>query len=165
MGIIAWIVVGLVAGWLASLMMRGGGYGLVGDIIVGIVGAVIGGFLAGAFLNMPNAVNGINIISILVALVGAGDPDRHPAFCITVAKLNQRNTLNLRSRICYFTSLEEYMSNNTQKARGTDKDAVDNFKDAVHDAKNETKDTVHDVKNKVEDAAHDAKKRCQGHRS
>ena len=71
MGILAWIVVGLIAGWLASQVMRGGGYGLIGDIIVGVVGALIGGFLAANLLNMPNAVNGINITSILVAFVGA----------------------------------------------------------------------------------------------
>jgi uncharacterized membrane protein YeaQ/YmgE (transglycosylase-associated protein family) len=70
-GILAWIVVGLIAGWLASMVVRGGGYGLIGDIIVGIVGAVIGGFLASTFLNMPDAVNGINVTSILVAFVGA----------------------------------------------------------------------------------------------
>jgi uncharacterized membrane protein YeaQ/YmgE (transglycosylase-associated protein family) len=71
MGILAWLVVGLVSGWLASQVMRGGGYGLIGDIIVGIVGAVIGGFLAATLLNMPDAVNGINVISILVAFIGA----------------------------------------------------------------------------------------------
>ena len=71
MGVLAWIVVGLIAGWLASRVMRGGGYGLIGDIIVGIVGALIGGFLAANLLNMPNAVNGINVTSILVAFVGA----------------------------------------------------------------------------------------------
>ena len=71
MGILAWIVVGLIAGWLASQVMRGGGYGLIGDIIVGIVGAVIGGFLAATFLKMPNTVNGINVTSILVAFIGA----------------------------------------------------------------------------------------------
>ena len=71
MGLLAWIVVGLIAGWLASQVMRGGGYGLIGDIIVGVVGALIGGFLAGALLNMPDAVNGINVTSILVAFVGA----------------------------------------------------------------------------------------------
>ena len=71
MGILAWIVVGLIAGWLASQVMRGGGYGLIGDIIVGVVGALIGGFLAANLLNMPNAVNGINVTSILVAFVGA----------------------------------------------------------------------------------------------
>jgi uncharacterized membrane protein YeaQ/YmgE (transglycosylase-associated protein family) len=71
MGILAWLVVGLIAGWLASRVMRGGGYGLIGDIIVGIVGALIGGFLAATFLKMPNAVNGINVTSILVAFIGA----------------------------------------------------------------------------------------------
>ena len=51
--------------------MRGGGYGLVGDIIVGVVGALIGGFLAATLLNIPDAMNGINVISILVAFIGA----------------------------------------------------------------------------------------------
>ena len=71
MGILAWIVVGLIAGWLAGQVMRGGGYGLIGDIIVGAVGAVIGGFLAATFLRIPDAVNGINPTSIIVAFVGA----------------------------------------------------------------------------------------------
>ena len=71
MGLLAWLVVGLIAGWLASLVMRGGGYGLIGDIIVGVVGALIGGFLAATLLKIPNAVNGINVTSILVAFIGA----------------------------------------------------------------------------------------------
>ena len=71
MGLLAWIVVGLIAGFLAGQVMRGGSYGLIGDIIVGAVGAVIGGFLAANLLNMPDAVNGINVTSILVAFVGA----------------------------------------------------------------------------------------------
>ena len=71
MGILAWLVVGLIAGWLASMVMRGGGYGLIGDIIVGIVGALIGGFLASTLLNIPDAMTGINITSILVAFIGA----------------------------------------------------------------------------------------------
>jgi uncharacterized membrane protein YeaQ/YmgE (transglycosylase-associated protein family) len=70
-GILSWLVVGLVAGFLASQVMRGGGYGLIGDIIVGIVGALIGGFLAATLLNIPDAVNGINLTSILVAFIGA----------------------------------------------------------------------------------------------
>lgn len=44
-GIIAWLVVGLIAGWLAGLVMKGGGYGLIGDIVIGIVGAFVGGFV------------------------------------------------------------------------------------------------------------------------
>jgi uncharacterized membrane protein YeaQ/YmgE (transglycosylase-associated protein family) len=43
--LVFWIIVGGIAGWLASVVVRGGGYGVIGDIIVGIVGAIIGGFL------------------------------------------------------------------------------------------------------------------------
>ena len=69
MGIIAWIVLGLIAGWLAGQVMKGGGYGLVGDIVLGIVGAVVGGFLASRLLGLD--VNGFNVMSILIAFVGA----------------------------------------------------------------------------------------------
>jgi len=44
-GIIAWIVVGLVAGWLAGVVMKGGGFGLIGDLIVGLFGAFVGGIV------------------------------------------------------------------------------------------------------------------------
>ena len=44
-GIIAWLVVGLIAGWLAGVVMKGGGYGIIGDIVIGIVGAFVGGFV------------------------------------------------------------------------------------------------------------------------
>jgi uncharacterized membrane protein YeaQ/YmgE (transglycosylase-associated protein family) len=44
-GIIAWLVVGLIAGWLAGVVMKGGGYGVIGDIVVGLVGAFVGGFV------------------------------------------------------------------------------------------------------------------------
>jgi uncharacterized membrane protein YeaQ/YmgE (transglycosylase-associated protein family) len=69
MGIIAWILLGLIAGWLAGQFMRGGGYGLVGDIVLGIVGAIVGGFLASSLLGLD--VNGFNLMSILIAFVGA----------------------------------------------------------------------------------------------
>lgn len=67
-GLIAWLVVGLIAGFLASTLMRGGGYGMIGDIIVGIVGAFIGGFLVS--LLSPDASFGF-WGSILVSLIGA----------------------------------------------------------------------------------------------
>jgi uncharacterized membrane protein YeaQ/YmgE (transglycosylase-associated protein family) len=70
-GILSWLIVGLVAGWLAGQVMRGGGYGVVGDIIVGIIGAFIGGYLAASLFNIPDAVNGVNITSIVVAFIGA----------------------------------------------------------------------------------------------
>jgi uncharacterized membrane protein YeaQ/YmgE (transglycosylase-associated protein family) len=71
MGLLSWIVVGLIAGWLAGQVMRGGGYGLLGDIVVGVIGGLVGGWVAGAVLGIPNAVNGINLESILVAFLGA----------------------------------------------------------------------------------------------
>lgn len=71
MSIVAWIVVGLIAGWLAGMVMKGGGYGVVGDIIIGIVGALIGGFVAAWLFGLNDAVNGINIVSIITAFLGA----------------------------------------------------------------------------------------------
>ncbi len=67
-GIIAWLIVGALAGWLAGKVMKGGGYGLVGDIVVGIIGAFVGGFLFGIL--MPGSSVGL-IGSIVVAFIGA----------------------------------------------------------------------------------------------
>ncbi len=67
-GLLAWLIVGLVAGWLAGQFMKGGGYGLVGDIIVGIIGAFVGGFLFTILL--PGSSVGL-IGSIVVAFIGA----------------------------------------------------------------------------------------------
>ena len=71
MSVLGWIVVGLIAGWLAGQVMRGGGYGLIGDIIVGVVGGLLGGWLATNVLHIGAEVNGFNLESILVAFVGA----------------------------------------------------------------------------------------------
>jgi uncharacterized membrane protein YeaQ/YmgE (transglycosylase-associated protein family) len=71
MGILSWIVVGLIAGWLAGQVMKGGGYGLLGDIIVGVVGGLLGGWMGTSLLHLGAGVNGINLESILVAFVGA----------------------------------------------------------------------------------------------
>jgi len=68
MGFLTWILVGLIAGWLAGQVMKGGGYGVLVDIILGIVGGVIGGWLFGALGIWPGG--GI-IGAILVAFVGA----------------------------------------------------------------------------------------------
>ena len=69
MGWLATIVVGLIAGFLASLIMRARG-GLLIDLILGVVGGFVGGWLTGLVLHQ-NLMTGINITSILVALVGA----------------------------------------------------------------------------------------------
>ncbi len=71
MGILAWLVLGLIAGFIASKLMGAGGYGLVGDIIVGIIGAILGGFIFGLITGSPNPVNNLDIGSIFVAFVGA----------------------------------------------------------------------------------------------
>jgi uncharacterized membrane protein YeaQ/YmgE (transglycosylase-associated protein family) len=69
MGIIAWIVLGAIAGFLANLLV-GGREGLIGTIILGIVGAVVGGWLAGTFLKLKDPT-GINVESIIVSVIGA----------------------------------------------------------------------------------------------
>lgn len=69
MSLLAWIVVGLIAGWLASLL-TGTRASLLTDLIVGVLGAILGGVVFRAF-GAPG-VTGINLYSILVAVVGAG---------------------------------------------------------------------------------------------
>ncbi len=71
MGLLSWIVVGLIAGWLAGQVMKGGGYGLIGDIVVGVIGGLLGGWIATSLLHISEGVNGINLESILVAFAGA----------------------------------------------------------------------------------------------
>ncbi len=70
MGILAWIVVGAIAGWLANMIIGGGG-GLIGSIVIGVIGALIGGWLSTSILGLPYDVTGINLTSILVATAGA----------------------------------------------------------------------------------------------
>ena len=69
MSILTWILVGLIAGWLAGTIMRGGGFGIIGDVVVGIVGALIGGFL-GTFLFGGDYITGLNLTTILVSMAG-----------------------------------------------------------------------------------------------
>ena len=66
--VIWWLIVGLVAGFLASLVMRGGGYGIVGDIIAGLVGAFIGGWL---FSLIGVSAGGGLLGEIIIAFIGA----------------------------------------------------------------------------------------------
>ena len=68
MGFLAWIVVGLIAGWLAGKVMKGGGYGVLMDIVLGIVGGIAGGWIFGLLGIWPG---GGMIGSIIVAFVGA----------------------------------------------------------------------------------------------
>ena len=67
MGIIAFLIIGAVAGWLAGKIMRGGGFGIIGNMVVGIIGAVIGGFILG----FVGITAGGWIGSIITATIGA----------------------------------------------------------------------------------------------
>jgi uncharacterized membrane protein YeaQ/YmgE (transglycosylase-associated protein family) len=71
MGILSWVIVGLVAGFLAGQVMRSGGYGVIGDIIVGVLGGLLGGWIAFYFFNVGDTMSGISIVSILTAFMGA----------------------------------------------------------------------------------------------
>jgi len=69
MSILAWIVLGLIAGFIGSKLVNKRGEGLLMDIVLGVVGAVVGGWLAG-FLGIAG-VSGLNLYSLLIAVGGA----------------------------------------------------------------------------------------------
>lgn len=69
MNIIAWLIVGAIAGWAAGNVMKSK-QGLVGDIIVGVIGAFVGGFIFDV-LNIAGEVDGLNLGSIFIAFIGA----------------------------------------------------------------------------------------------
>ncbi|MFZ0805128.1 MAG: GlsB/YeaQ/YmgE family stress response membrane protein [Candidatus Sulfotelmatobacter sp.] len=77
--LIWWIIVGLIAGWAAGKIMKGGGYGTLMDIVLGIVGAIVGGFLLG----LVGVHAGGLIGTILVAILGA-------VFLIWISRLMKR---------------------------------------------------------------------------
>ena len=69
MGIISWIILGLIAGWIASKIVNKTGSGMLTDIALGIIGAIVGGFIASEVLGI--GVTGVNITSIIISVVGA----------------------------------------------------------------------------------------------
>ncbi len=71
MGLFAWIIVGIIAGWAAGLVMKGKGFGILGNIVVGVIGALIGGWLAGAIFKISDPISGINVTTIVVAFLGS----------------------------------------------------------------------------------------------
>jgi len=68
MSLLVFLLVGIVAGWLAGKLVRGGGFGLIGDLVVGVIGAFVGGFL---FNSLGVSSGGGLLGSILVATIGA----------------------------------------------------------------------------------------------
>ena len=72
MGIISWLVVGAIAGYLAGFLVKGDeGLGVIGHIALGIVGGLVGGFVAGLLTGGNDYTTGINITTIVVAIIGA----------------------------------------------------------------------------------------------
>jgi uncharacterized membrane protein YeaQ/YmgE (transglycosylase-associated protein family) len=72
MSIIAWIVLGAIAGYLAGFIVKGDeSYGVIGHIVLGIVGALVGGFLASVLFNSKPIDGALDISSIVVAVIGA----------------------------------------------------------------------------------------------
>lgn len=69
MNIIAWLVLGLIAGWIGSMIVNRRGEGLLLDIVLGVVGAFVGGFLFNMF--GAGGVSGLNIYSMIVAVIGS----------------------------------------------------------------------------------------------
>ena len=81
---ITWLVIGLIAGWLAGLVMKGNGYGLVGDILIALLGGVVGAWLF-MFIAPGDARSGVFGVAV-VALIGA-------AVFVALARLLTRRTV------------------------------------------------------------------------
>lgn len=68
--LLIWAVIGLIAGWLAGEVTRGAGFGVMGNIIVGLIGALVGGFLAQVLFGV-DTTTGFNLATVLTAFIGA----------------------------------------------------------------------------------------------
>ncbi len=68
---LAWIVVGLIAGFFAGLVVTGSGFGLIWDVLIGVLGGILGGWLSTSVFHFGTRVTGINWPSILVAFIGS----------------------------------------------------------------------------------------------
>lgn len=71
MGLLSWIIVGIIAGWLAGLVMKAGTPGVLGDILLGILGALVGGLLAGALFGVSDPLGRVDLTTLISALLGA----------------------------------------------------------------------------------------------
>ena len=71
MGPLSWIIVGTLAAMLVGMLVRGEGFGFLGDLVVGIIGACIGGGMAVWIFHIPDPMGGINLGTVMVASLGA----------------------------------------------------------------------------------------------
>jgi uncharacterized membrane protein YeaQ/YmgE (transglycosylase-associated protein family) len=70
-GFLTWLIVGVIVGWLAGIVVKGRGFGLIGNIVIGVIGALVGGWLAGALFNISDPISGFNMTTLIVAFLGA----------------------------------------------------------------------------------------------
>jgi uncharacterized membrane protein YeaQ/YmgE (transglycosylase-associated protein family) len=70
MGFFASIVIGVIAGWITGKLMKGGGYGLWGDLLLGLIGAIVGGWLSSILLGV-DLTSGFNLTTLVVSVIGA----------------------------------------------------------------------------------------------
>jgi uncharacterized membrane protein YeaQ/YmgE (transglycosylase-associated protein family) len=70
MGLLATIIIGILAGWITGKLMHGAGYGVLWDLVLGVVGAIVGGWL-GSLLFGVDMVTGLNLTSLIVAVIGS----------------------------------------------------------------------------------------------
>jgi uncharacterized membrane protein YeaQ/YmgE (transglycosylase-associated protein family) len=88
MGIIVWLVMGGLVGWVASMIMgTNGQQGIILNVVVGIIGALIGGWLIGPMLGAGSINDGITIMSFVVSLIGA-------IILLAILSIFRRNTTN-----------------------------------------------------------------------
>ncbi len=71
MGLLTWLVIGAIVGWLAGIAIRGKGSGLLFNVVIGVIGALIGGWVAGAVFNVHDPISGFNLTTFVVAFLGA----------------------------------------------------------------------------------------------
>lgn len=69
--LLIWLLLGVVAGWIAGLLISGGGFGIIGNIIVGIIGSFLGGWLGGKLGISGAVVGGFSFASVVTAVLGA----------------------------------------------------------------------------------------------
>jgi len=70
MGFFASIVIGVLAGWIAGQLMKGGGYGLIADLILGLIGSLVGGWLSSLLLGV-DLTTGFNLTTLVTSVIGA----------------------------------------------------------------------------------------------
>ncbi len=71
MGVLTWLIVGVIVGWLAGIVIKGKGSGLIGNIGIGVIGALLGGWLASTVFNIQNPISGFNLTTFIVAFLGS----------------------------------------------------------------------------------------------